>query len=378
MKDSFAQDNFLIEDLMAQHSGLYPYAGDILAIWGFGKEKVLSSLSEWPTMYSFRSDFSYVNNLFVVVEEILERYSGKSYSELLKERIFDPLGMNSTHGTLDDFINESNAVTTHVNNEKNPVPIDPEGDIIKWVKSVAPAGVISSNILDMLKWVNMHLNKGTFDGNEIVSKENLLITHSPHTYVLGNPSEPIAAYCLGWVMEEFEGFKILWHNGDTSGCHTMILMIPKARLGIVILLNMGSHEVPDILAKAFVQLTLGKELEILDQLYTEDSETSDEDVEVYPHLTLEEYTGKYHNEIFEDIVIKVEDSVLKAEVANGTHVLTLEHITRDYFTAHLLPYMKDINQVSFLVNDKGKIKGFYLTEPSSSDPYWFEKVERNK
>jgi hypothetical protein len=38
--------------------------------------------------------------------------------------------------------------------------------------------------------------------------------------------------------------------------------------------------------------------------------------------------------------------------------------------------MKDINQVSFLVNDKGKIKGFYLTEPSSPDSYWFEKVEK--
>ncbi|MFO7882037.1 MAG: hypothetical protein R6U52_05825, partial [Kosmotogaceae bacterium] len=58
-----------------------------------------------------------------------------------------------------------------------------------------------------------------------------------------------------------------------------------------------------------------------------------------------------------------------------THILTLEHITRDYFTAHLLPYMKDINQVSFLMNNKGKIKGFYLTEPSSPDPYWFEKIE---
>ncbi|MFW6122477.1 MAG: serine hydrolase domain-containing protein, partial [Petrotogales bacterium] len=183
LKDISAQQGFIFEDLMAQHSGLYPYAGDILSIWGFGRDKVLSSLSEWPTMYSFRSDFSYVNNMFVVVEEILERYSGKSYSELLKEMIFDPLDMKSTLATLDDFLNANNAVTTHVSDEGEPVPIDPDDGFIGWIKSLAPAGIISSNIDDMLRWVNMHLNKGTVDGEEIVSRENLLVTHSPHTYV---------------------------------------------------------------------------------------------------------------------------------------------------------------------------------------------------
>jgi CubicO group peptidase (beta-lactamase class C family) len=191
LKDVSAQQGFLFEDLMAQHSGLYPYAGDILSIWGFGRDKVLSSLSEWPTMYSFRIELSYVNNLFVVVEEILESYSGKSYSELLREKIFDPLEMNSTRATLDGFINASNAVTTHVNDEGNPVSIDPYDGFIDWIKSLAPAGIISSNINDMLRWVNMYLNKGTVDGNKIVSKENLLITYSPHTYVLGNPSDPL-------------------------------------------------------------------------------------------------------------------------------------------------------------------------------------------
>jgi CubicO group peptidase (beta-lactamase class C family) len=108
----------------------------------------------------------------------------------LREKIFDPLEMNSTRATLDGFINASNAVTTHVNDEGNPVSIDPYDGFIDWIKSLAPAGIISSNINDMLRWVNMYLNKGTVDGNKIVSKENLLITYSPHTYVLGNPSDP--------------------------------------------------------------------------------------------------------------------------------------------------------------------------------------------
>ncbi len=95
LMDSFAQDNFLVEDLMAQHSGFYPYTGDVLAMWGFDREKVLEALPYWPFQYSFRSGFSYVNNLFVVAEEILTRHAARSYSELIEERIFKPLGMEN-------------------------------------------------------------------------------------------------------------------------------------------------------------------------------------------------------------------------------------------------------------------------------------------
>jgi CubicO group peptidase (beta-lactamase class C family) len=378
LKDVSAQQGFLFEDLMAQHSGLYPYAGDILSIWGFGRDKILSSLPKWPTMYSFRTEFSYVNNLFVVVEEILSRNSGKSYDELLHEKIFKPLDMNNSHGTLDGFLEASNNVTTHYFDGEDIIPIDPQGDFIEWVNSVAPAGVISSNINDMLKWVNMHLNKGTVDNEDIVSKENLLKTHSPHTYLSGNPSEPIAAYCLGWVMEEFEGKKILWHNGDTSGCHAMILMIPKDELGIVILSNMGSHDVPDILAKAFVQLAIGKDPDVLKGLDRDESLEEKQETFVYDHLLLEEYVGTYQNEIFEEMIIEKENSTLKGKVANGSRTLTFEHENRDLFTLHLLPYLKDLNQVSFILNEKGKVEGFFLWESSSPDPYWFEKVEKNK
>ncbi|TYB85317.1 MAG: DUF3471 domain-containing protein [Kosmotoga sp.] len=183
---------------------------------------------------------------------------------------------------------------------------------------------------------------------------------------------------MGWVMEEFEGMKILWHNGDTSGCHAMILTIPKDKLGTVILSNMGSYNVLDTLAKAFVQLAIDKDPNVLKGLDEDESQEEKQETFVYDHLPLEEDVGTYQNEIFEEMIIEIENSTLKGKVANGSYTLIFEHENRDLFTLHLLPYLKDLNQVSFILNEKGKVEGFFLWESSSPDPYWFEKVEKNK
>lgn len=375
LTDSFAQDNFLVEDLMAQHSGFYPYAGDALAMWGFDREKVLEALPYWPLQYSFRSGFSYVNNLFVVAEEILIRHTGKTYSELIEERIFEPLGMEKSTATMDDFLSERNVVTTHTYTEEGITAIDPEHPFIRWVDPVFPAGGIGSNIPEMLSWVNMHLNMGMAGGNQIISREEILFLHTPKSLVAGNSMDPVTAYCQAWVYNEFEGQKTIWHNGDTSGCHTMVLMIPSAQLGIVILSNLGGQSVPDFLARAFVQLALGKEPAVLKDLHAPHMEIFEDDVVFYPPLPLEEYTGEYYNELFEEMIVELDKEVLVGIVAGGSMALTFEHVTRDLFVIHLLPYIKYIHEVWFKVNELGEIEGFMLWEPSSPEPFWFKKVK---
>ena len=41
----------------------------------------------------FRSRFEYINPMYLVCSLIIERLSGKSYGEFLKERLFRPIGM---------------------------------------------------------------------------------------------------------------------------------------------------------------------------------------------------------------------------------------------------------------------------------------------
>ncbi len=276
---------------------------------------------------------------------------------------------------MDDFLAADNVVTTHTYTEEGITAIDPELPFIRWVEPVFPAGGIGSNIPEMLSWVNMHLNRGMVDGNQIISREGILFLHTPKSLIGGNSMEPAVAYCQAWVYEEFEEQKVIWHNGDTSGCHTMVLMIPSEQLGIVILSNLGGQSLPDYLARAFVQLAMGKEPEVLKDLHPPQMESYEDDALFYSPLPLEEYTGEYYNELFEEMIVELDEDKLKGVVTSGSMVLTFEHITRDLFAVHLMPYVKYIHEVWFKVNELGEIEGFMLWEPSVPEPFWFKKVK---
>ena len=89
--------------------------------------------------------FEYSNSGFAVLGGVIEKVTGKSYAENLKERIFEPLGMSDTYyKQYNDKISNS-AVPTQISftNEKRTMPD---------MTSPSPAGGIYINIEDMLKF----------------------------------------------------------------------------------------------------------------------------------------------------------------------------------------------------------------------------------
>ncbi len=83
MADPWVTGEFQVRDLMAQHSGMKPYAGDILAILGYSREDIVRSTAHLAPVYSFRSEFSYVNNLWVTAAAVVEAKTGKSWEKNL-------------------------------------------------------------------------------------------------------------------------------------------------------------------------------------------------------------------------------------------------------------------------------------------------------
>jgi CubicO group peptidase (beta-lactamase class C family) len=66
MSDPWVTRAFMIEDLLAQHSGMQPYAGDLLAVLGFDTAAIQAQIKQMSLVSSVRSRFAYVNNLFLV------------------------------------------------------------------------------------------------------------------------------------------------------------------------------------------------------------------------------------------------------------------------------------------------------------------------
>ena len=79
MYDPWVTRAFMIEDLMAERSGMSPYAGDLLAVIGYDAPYIQAQIRHMPPVSSFRSRFGYVNNLFLVAAEVIKRHTGMTW-----------------------------------------------------------------------------------------------------------------------------------------------------------------------------------------------------------------------------------------------------------------------------------------------------------
>lgn len=103
MYDPWVTREFQIVDLMAQRSGMPAYAADTLFSLGFDRAYIKQAIRHIKPVTSFRGHFAYVNNLWLVAAGIVERYTGKTWEQTLKERIFDPLGMSHSSADMQSF-----------------------------------------------------------------------------------------------------------------------------------------------------------------------------------------------------------------------------------------------------------------------------------
>jgi CubicO group peptidase (beta-lactamase class C family) len=96
----------------------------------------------------------------------------------------------------------------------------------------------------MAQWLRFQLGDGTFGGRRLLSAEGLWEIHSPQLAIAGSPAfkaarlvEGIGAYALGWQVMDYRGHPLVWHTGNADGMPAFMALLPKERLGVVIMHN---------------------------------------------------------------------------------------------------------------------------------------------
>src|SRR4030095_15901475 len=175
MRDPWVTREFQVGDLMAQHSGMPAYAGDGMAILGFPPDYIVAKMKLIEPVTSFRSEFAYVNNLFLVAADLARATSGKGWADSLEERLFRPLGMRSSSSGQRAFKAAADAASPHklVNGKVTAFAAD--APQLAWSYTTGPAGGINSTVRDMAQWLRMLLGAGMFEGKQIVSADNLRV-----------------------------------------------------------------------------------------------------------------------------------------------------------------------------------------------------------
>ena len=168
MYDPWVTREITIRDFYSHRSGLPDHAGDLLEDLGFKREEILHRLRYQKPDSSFRSHYAYTNFGITEAAVAATKAYKTAWEDASAEKLYRPLGMNSTSSRYADFIGRANKALGHVQIngkwvQKYKRDPDPE----------AAAGGVSSSVNDLARWMRLQLADGQFDGRRIVDEKAL-------------------------------------------------------------------------------------------------------------------------------------------------------------------------------------------------------------
>jgi CubicO group peptidase (beta-lactamase class C family) len=165
----------------------------------------------------------------------------QSYAESIQARVLTPIGMRRTTVEFEGALADLDRALPHAFGSDGSVASVPiERDL--GIKTILPAGGAWSTISDLAAYASTQLSGVAPNGKRIVSEINLA---EMHTKVIDAPTEgEREGYAMGWhTQENYLGMPALWHDGDTVGTTSQVLLLPDVDVGIVVLANraVGQH-----------------------------------------------------------------------------------------------------------------------------------------
>ena len=282
----------------------------------------LSVLKKVDTLHDY-GKYEYSNLGVGLLGYILQQKEHASYPDLLQRLICKPLGLQ--HTTADPDSNVSNLARGYYRRERAP--------FISLCPVMQGAGSIKSNIVDMMQFIQAHLN-----GNSSMNKA-LEIDHK--TYYNGETLQ----IAMGWHIGQRYNTTVYEMRGDTYGASSMMLFSKERNLGIVVLLNSANSGV----AENIPQRILSK---LLDTTRSEDKYALPEVAVDKQHL--DSYIGTYELQPGFDAFVTVANGKLALQLT-GQPSLPFKAVDQNWFVLE-----KYGCQLEFVRDGKGACHEFNL------------------
>ena len=247
MYDPWVTENMQVKDIMIHRSGLKEQAGTYIPNLGYGREDIYKMLSLMKPDYSFRGDFQYNNITFIIASKIIEKVTGKSWEENVKERVFDPVGMTSSSLNGPGFAGASNVAVPHEYYFDGSIitnPLHGEEQALHWLTVIGPAGSVNSCVNDLVKYARFHMENGlTADGQQAVSKKGMKYLHTGQV-ISSQDTNRTTLYGTSWYIEQNDRYRVYFHTGTTWGMTTLCFFVPQIKLCGAILVNCDAGASP--------------------------------------------------------------------------------------------------------------------------------------
>ncbi|WP_365696282.1 serine hydrolase, partial [Nocardioides sp.] len=216
--------------------------GDVFTDTGRGDdclEKYVEVLGEAGQNHPLGATWSYCNSGYALLGRVIEKVTGQTWDQAMRERLYAPLGLDHTVTLPEEALMFAAAMGhDEQDGELAPAPA--------WQlpRSIGPAGLVTSTVADVLAFARMHLTGGlAADGTRVLSEESAaaMAAHQadlPDKIVLGD------SWGLGWIRFGWGEHRLIGHDGNTLGQAAFLRVLPDPVHGgglAVALLTNGGH-----------------------------------------------------------------------------------------------------------------------------------------
>ena len=230
-----------LRQMLHHISGLPDYMQLGMQYWKEGNiaanREAIALLAEHkpPMLFQPGEKFQYCNTGYVLLAAVIEKLSGLSYADFIRQRIFEPLGMQQSrvYRTVFDETTQKGIAFGYVIDPGQARMVLPENyapyqkQVTTLTGTFGDGGIFSSSH-DMWIW------EKALENNTLLKKTTL---EAAFTSGLLNDGRP-AGYGFGWfVAKDGEGRRLVQHTGGWPGHRNAFIRFPDEDVTLLVLRN---------------------------------------------------------------------------------------------------------------------------------------------
>jgi beta-lactamase class C len=234
-----------VEDVLGQRSGFVRNAYDNLIEAGLERDKIIPRFNTLEPLCAPGECYSYQNNVFSLIEDVIAETTGSSYAEAVDARLFRPLGMARASVGYQAFRSADNRAEPHLKTRAGWYQARPRSTYYQ----VPSAAGINASIIDMAQWTLAMLGHR----DDVVSAGVIEEVLQPRIRTRNELRKRSwrgllddAWYGLGWRIYQVGGRRLALHAGWVAGYRAEIAVSHDLDLGLVMLTNAETRSVGEL------------------------------------------------------------------------------------------------------------------------------------
>jgi CubicO group peptidase (beta-lactamase class C family) len=193
-------------------------------------QRYVARMGEVRQEFSLGDAYAYNNAGFALAGLIIQEVCGKTYEQVVKEMLLEPLGMEMSFFFPEEAIVHRTAVG-HYTPEEGAAQVS-----FPWIlpRAINPVGGITSSARDQLRYARFHLGDGTTPAGKQLMQEKTVRLMQQGKINAASTAQEVG---ISWLTRYPAGLRMVGHGGATHNQFSVFDMIPERNFAFTLMTN---------------------------------------------------------------------------------------------------------------------------------------------